>query len=97
MIQAMIDNAINVTKTEVISWPGCIVGTMDYDVMDRIPDNIVLAGECRIWNEDYPNWWILSNVRRLPTPIPCRGNVGMWRMPLELSSVVEKQFAGGDA
>ena len=78
---------------DVQSWPGCIVGTMDYDAMDRIPWNTALAGECRIWNEGYPNWWILSNIRRLPTPIPCRGNVGMWRMPLKLSAEVEKQFA----
>lgn len=36
---------------EVQSWPGYIVGTMDYDVMDRIPCNTALAGECRIWKE----------------------------------------------
>ena len=83
-------------KWDVVqSWPGCIVGTMDYDAMDRVPCNTALAGECRIWNEDYPNWWILSNIRRLPTPIPCRGNVGMWQLPPELSSEVEKQIAIG--
>ena len=66
---------------EVKSWPGCLVGTMDYDAMDRVPGNTALARECRIWNEGYPNWWLLSDIRRLPTPIPCRGNVGMWRLP----------------
>ena len=80
---------------EVQSWPGCIVGTMDYDATDRVPWNTALAAECRFWNEGYPNWWILSNIRRLPTPIPCRGNVGMWRMPLKLSNEIEQRFAVG--
>ena len=80
---------------EVQSWPGCIVGTMDYDAMDRVPCNTALASECRIWNEGYPNWWILSNIRRLPTPIPCRGNVGMWRLPPKLSNEIEQRFAEG--
>ena len=44
---------------EVKSWPGCLVGTMDYDAMDRVPGNTALARECRIWNEGYPNWWLL--------------------------------------
>lgn len=80
---------------EVQSWPGCIIGTMEYDAMDRVPCNTALAGECRIWNEGYPNWWILSNIRRLPTPIPCRGNVGMWRLPPKLSNEIEQRFGGG--
>ena len=65
---------------------------MDYDAMDRVPGNTALARECRIWNEGYPNWWILSNTRRLPAPIPCRGNVGMWKMPLRLSAEIETRF-----
>ena len=79
---------------EVKSWPGCIVGKMDYDAMDCVPCNTALAAECRIWNEGYANWWILSKIRRLPCPIPCRGNTGMWRLPEELSSEIEKQCGG---
>ena len=81
---------------EVQAWPGWIVGTMDYDAMDRVPCNTALAGECRIWNEGYPNWWILSNIRRLPTPIPCRGNVGMWQLPEELITAVSMSKNGGE-
>ena len=40
------------------------------------------------WDEGYLYWWDLSNVMRLPEPIPCRGNVGMWQMPPELSMKV---------
>lgn len=80
---------------EVKSWPGCLVGTMDYDAMDRVPGNTALARECRIWNEGYRYWWLLSNIRRLPTPIPCRGNVGMWQLPEDVSDSIDKQLAGG--
>lgn len=80
---------------EVKSWPGCLVGTMDYDAMDRVPGNTALARECRIWNEGFPNWWLLSNIRKLPAPIPCRGNVGMWRLPEDVSDSMDKQLAGG--
>ena len=79
---------------EVQLWPGRIVGVMDYDATSRIPGDEALARECRIWNEGYPNWWLLSNVRRLPAPVPCRGNVGMWRLPLERANEVEKRLAG---
>ena len=79
---------------EVELWPGCIVAMMDYDAMCHIPDDAVLANECRIWNEGYPNWWILSNIRRLPCPVPCRGNTGMWRLPEKLSAEVEKLCEG---
>ena len=79
---------------EVKSWPGCIVATMDYEAMNRVPDDTALANECRIWNEGYSNWWILSNIRRIPCPVPCRGNMGMWRLPEEISTEVEKQCGG---
>ena len=77
---------------EVKSWPGCLVGTMDYAATNRIPDAGALAVECRIWNEGYANWWILSDIQRLPSPIPCRGNVGMWRLSPDLSGEVERIY-----
>ena len=65
---------------EVKSWPGRIVATMDYEAVDALPEDAALAHECRIWNEGYRFWWLLSNIRRVPEPIPCRGNVGMWQL-----------------
>ena len=79
---------------EVQLWPGRIVGVMDYEATSRIPGDEALARECRVWNEGYPNWWLLSNICRLPTPVPCRGNVGMWRLPSVLANEVESQFTG---
>ncbi len=78
------------TWDDVKSWPGHLVGTMDYAATPRVPNEGALAVECRIWNEGYANWWFLSNIRRLPSPIPCRGNVGMWRLPPNLSREIEK-------
>ena len=45
---------------EVKSWPGSIVCTMDYEAMDALPRDAALAHECRLWNEDYRYWWLLS-------------------------------------
>ena len=43
------------------------------------------------WDEGYPYWWDLSNVVRLPEPIPCRGNVGMWSLPPSIAQSVLEQ------
>lgn len=66
---------------EVKDWPGKIVGVCDYKARERS------GGEA--WDEGYRYWWDLSNVVCLPEPIPCRGNVGMWKMPPELAAKVD--------
>ncbi len=73
---------------EVKAWRGSIVAVADYKAVDAIPKDESIARQCRFWNEGYPNWWLLSDVKRLPKPIPCRGNVGMWQMDGELLSKV---------
>ena len=65
---------------EVKDWPGKIVGVCDYKARQRT--------QAEPWDEGYVYWWDLSNVVRLPEPIPCRGNVGMWQMPPELAAKV---------
>ena len=75
---------------EVKDWPGKIVGVCDYKARDR--NDLQLSSErgttSLSWDEGYAYWWDLSNVVRLPEPIPCRGNVGMWQMPSELAAKV---------
>ncbi len=66
---------------DVKDWPGKVVGVCDYKARER-------TGR-ESWDEGYQYWWDLSNVVRLPEPIPCRGNVGMWQMPAELAAKVE--------
>jgi len=35
--------------------------------------------------------WVLTNVRRLATPIPARGTLGLWRVPDGIVRQIEKQ------
>ena len=65
---------------EVKDWPGKIVGVCAYKARERT--------ERELWDEGYQYWWDLLNVVRLPEPIPCRGNVGMWQMPPDLAAQV---------
>ena len=72
---------------EVKDWPGKVVGVCDYKASHQ-PTNQPTNQPTISWDEGYPYWWDLSNVVRLPEPIPCRGNVGMWQMPPELAAKV---------
>lgn len=75
---------------EVKAWRGCIVAVADYKAVDAIPEDEHYAKQCRFWNEGYQNWWLLSNVRRLPKPIPCRGDVWMWTLDADLRACVSE-------
>ena len=68
---------------EVKDWPGKVVGVCDYKARER-------TGR-ESWDEGYQYWWDLSNVMRLPEPIPCRGNVGMWALPPSIAQSVLEQ------
>ena len=58
---------------DVSNWRGMLVAVCDYEASYTAPNPPV-------WDEGYPVWWHLTNVRLLDEPIPCRGNVGMWRL-----------------
>ena len=88
---------------EVKGWSGKIVGVCDYKAHGRGGVKLIdeyerlFAGDEVLdyvgrrdcpWDEGYEYWWDLSNMVRLPEPIPCRGNVGMWQMPTELAAKV---------
>ena len=68
---------------EVKEWPSKVVGVCDYKARER-------TGR-ESWDEGYQYWWDLSNVVRLPEPIPCRGNVGMWSLPPSIAQSVLEQ------
>ena len=38
---------------------------------------------------------LTENRNMLPDPIPCRGNVGMWQLPEDVSDSIDEQLAGG--
>ena len=64
---------------EVNGWRGKLVAVCDYEASLTAPNP-------PNWDEGYPVWWHLTNVRLLDEPIPCRGNVGMWRLPDVIAS-----------
>ena len=90
---------------EVKDWPGKVVGVCDYKARARgthaaRPESApyqadLFSGDegdsCEAWDEGYQYWWDLSNVMRLPEPIPCRGNVGMWSLPPSVAQSVLDQ------
>ena len=71
---------------EVKDWPGKVVGVCDYKASHQPTNQSTIS-----WDEGYPYWWDLSNVARLPDPIPCRGNVGMWTLSPSIAQSVLEQ------
>ncbi len=71
---------------EVKDWPGMIVGVCDYNARERNGNEL--------WDKGYQYWWDLSNVMRMPKPIPCRGKVGMWPLPPSIAQSVVEQVHG---
>jgi hypothetical protein len=47
------------------------------------------AGQLRWFNG--PVGWLLSDVRRLPEPVPCRGAQGLWALPGDVDAAVRRQ------
>ena len=78
--------------SDVKEWPGKVVGTCEYVARScgtSDPTEARTRGSAPLpWDEGYPYWWDLSEVVCFDTPIPCRGNVGMWRMPDALAAQV---------
>ena len=61
---------------QVEGWRGKLIAVCDYEA-SYTPGPL-------IWNEGYPVWWHLTNVKILREPIACRGNVGMWQLPEDI-------------
>ena len=78
----------------VKNWPGHVVGTVDYELKDPDACTETDLVQRRIWNEGYLCWWHLDSPLVFKVPIPCRGNVGMWRMPPALASAVASSEKG---
>ena len=61
----------------VADWRGKLVAVCDYNA-SYTPGPV-------IWNEGYSVWWHLTNVKMLQEPISCRGHVGMWQLPEDIT------------
>jgi hypothetical protein len=49
--------------------------------------------DCSPWAMPGQWHWELANVRRLPDPIPCRGQRRLWKLPEDLETDVMSQLA----
>lgn len=85
------------TWDDVKGWPGHVVGTIDYSVKDSAACSEDELLQRRIWNENYPCWWHLANPKVFNATIPCRGNVGMWRLPPDLAAAVSRYEKWGQS
>lgn len=51
------------------------------------------------WELEFGDWsdgryaWCFGAVRRLQVPIPCRGHLGLWRVPAETIAEIDAQLA----
>lgn len=76
-----------------------------YSVVSRAPmvlgddGMIVVSGnEVAFGNYEPGRWgWVLTDVRRLPDPVPCRGALGLWTVPVDVAARLAAQLEKGAA
>ena len=51
---------------------------------------------CSDWSAWGQCHWLLDNVRPLPDPVPCKGMLGLWRLPDEVEKAVLAQLEEAD-
>jgi hypothetical protein len=47
---------------------------------------------CSPWAARDQYHWLLADVRPLATPVPCRGMLGLWRLPDDVEKAVRAQL-----
>ena len=50
------------------------------------------GGECSPWAVKGQDHWQLADVRPLADPVPCRGMLGLWRLPDDVEQAVRAQL-----
>jgi hypothetical protein len=51
---------------------------------------------CSPWAQLHAWHWELSGVRPLAEPVPCKGKLGLWRLPEDVEKAVRTQLEGSD-
>jgi len=54
-------------------------------------DGALEQGECSDWANRWDFHWVLAQVRPLTDPVPCRGALGLWRLPGDVEAAVRAQ------
>jgi ASCH domain len=47
---------------------------------------------CSPWSARDQYHWLLADVRPLPEPVPCRGMLGLWRLPENVEKAVRARL-----
>lgn len=69
---------------------GVILAVVRLADVQRIPENIALPYSERQFGDFTPGRfaWFMEELHRLPIPIPCRGSLGVWSVPADISKAV---------
>jgi hypothetical protein len=51
--------------------------------------------QCSPWAHASQFHWQLANVRPLAEPVPCKGALGLWRLPEDVEKLVRAQLEAG--
>ena len=51
---------------------------------------------CSVWAVSGQYHWLLTDVRPLAEPVPCRGALGLWRLPEDVEETVREQLGVRD-
>ena len=54
-------------------------------------------GFCSPWAQRFQWHWQLSGVRPLAEPVPCKGALGLWRVPDDIESAIRAQLEASRA
>lgn len=88
ILEAIADRDFEIN--EATSRLGCVVAVAD---LTGCHDATYTAGcSCSPWAASYSWHWELSDVRPLREPVPCRGMLGLWRLPLNVEAKVRRQL-----
>jgi len=64
-------------------------------VVDRVVDRVAdVPVDDRVWYTG-PLGWLLRDVVALPAPVPCRGALGLWRVPEAVEAAIFEQLSDG--
>ena len=61
-------------------------------VLDDWHDGAKEPVPCSPWAARWQYHWLLIGVQALPEPVPCRGMLGLWRLPDEVEKLVREQL-----
>ena len=60
-------------------------------------DGAMEQGGCSEWASRWQWHWCLTGARCLAEPVPCRGALGLWRLPEDVEKAIREQLKASHA